>query len=337
MSDLKQPKTKAPFPNAEYRTIIEDENCRVLRISDVSGDGLMTFYKLLPGVSVIYNDFHMSSCESDFQPDCDMLCIDHCREGRIEQEVEKGVYAYFEAGDLKVDRRIHHTGRIEMPTKHFHGLSIVFDLKQARESLPAAMAGFPVDLYSIQKKYCNDNHPFIITGESPVKHIFSELYAVPLKIRNYYLRVKIFELLLFLDAFEPSRNSRDQRPYFYKTQVEKVKAIHKLLTENITERYTLEHLAKRFDIPLTTMKSCFKSVYGSPIFAYMRIYRMNCAANLLRRQKELSIAQIAGMVGYDSPGKFSSAFKDVIGDTPLAYRKFPVHTASLWPDGEEEK
>ena len=134
-----------------------------------------------------------------------------------------------------------------------------------------------------------------------------------------------------------SPDNKEERPYFYKTQVEKIKAMHKLLTENITAHYTLDELAKRFDIPLTTMKSCFKSIYGNPIFTYMRIYRMNSAANLLREQKDLSIAQIAGMVGYDSPGKFSSAFKAVIGDTPLAYRKFPDHTADLWPVGEDEK
>ena len=316
---------------------ITETNCRVARISDITGDRMMTFYEVLPGVSVIYNDFHMSSCESNFRPDCDMLCIDHCREGRIEQEMEKGAYTYFKAGDLKVDRRVHHTGHMEMPTKHFHGISIVFDMKQAAKSLPEAMAGFPVDLYSIQQKYCDDKHPFVIPDDPSIEHIFSELYTIPLKIKNYYLRVKIFELLLFLDALELSSAHKEERPYFYKAHVEKVKAIHKLLMENVAEHYTLDDLAKRFDIPLTTMKSCFKSIYGNSIFAYMRIYRMNSAANLLREQKDLSIAQIAGMVGYDSPGKFSSAFKDVIGDAPLAYRKFPVHTENLWPVGEDKK
>lgn len=326
-----------PFPQGTYQTIVEDESCRVARITDGTGDGIMTFYKVFPGISVIYNDFHMASCESKFVPECDMLCIDHCREGRIEQEVEKGVFTYFEAGDLKVDRRIHHTGHMELPTKHFHGITISFKMEEAAKSLSKAMDGFPVDLYSIQKKYCDDKQPFVIPGEPSIEHIFSELYAIPLKIKKYYLRVKILELLLFLDALELSPDNKEERPYFYKTQVEKIKAIHKLMTENITEHFTLEELARRFNIPLTTMKSCFKSTYGNSIFAYMRTYRMNHAANLLREQKDLSIAQIAGMVGYDSPGKFSSAFKEVIGDTPLAYRKFPVHAVNLWPDGEDEK
>ena len=154
-------------------------------------------------------------------------------------------------------------------------------------------------------------------------------------VQKYYLKVKIFELLLYLDALELA-GTKEERPYFYKTQVEKIKAIRSLMTENLTEHYTLDDLAKRFDIPHTTMKSCFKSIYGNSIFAYMREYRMNYAANLLREQNDLSIAQIAGMVGYDSPGKFSSAFKAVMGSTPLSYRKFPVHAVNLWPGGEDE-
>ena len=99
--------------------------------------------------------------------------------------------------------------------------------------------------------------------------------------------------MLYLDALELA-GTKEERPYFYKTQVEKIKAIRNLMTENLTEHYTLDDLAKRFDIPHTTMKSCFKSIYGNSIFAYMREYRMNYAANLLREQNDLSIAQIAG-------------------------------------------
>lgn len=325
-----------PFLDDTYHTIIEDDDCSVTRISDSSGDGLMTFYHVLPGILVLYNDFHMPSCESGFEANGDLLCIDHCREGRIEQEIEKGVYTYFEAGDLKVDRRVYHTGHMELPTKHYHGMTIALQMDKASKSLTEAMKGFPVDLYALQKKYCDDKHPFVVRGEPLIETIFSQLYAVPVKIKRYYLQVKILELLLYLDALEFSTRT-EERPYFYKTHVEKIKAIHKLLTENLTEHVTLENLSKRYDIPLTTMKNCFKSIYGNSLFAYMRIYRMNHAASLLRKQNELSIAQIAGMVGYDSPGKFSTAFKDVIGDTPLSYRNFPVHSGSLWPGGEDEK
>ena len=54
---------------------------------------------------------------------------------------------------------------------------------------------------------------------------------------------------------------------------------------------------------------------------YMRNYRMNYAASLLRSDKTLKVAEIAGLVGYDSPSKFASAFHQTMGKTPLEYRK----------------
>ena len=38
-------------------------------------------------------------------------------------------------------------------------------------------------------------------------------------------------------------------------------------------------------------------------------------------ETELSVAEIAGRLGYENPNKFSSAFKRVIGETPSAYRR----------------
>lgn len=113
----------------------------------------------------------------------------------------------------------------------------------------------------------------------------------------------------------------EERPYFYKGQVEKIKAIQAFLTEDLTKNYTLEELSERFDIALTPLKNCFKTVYGSPVFTYMRTYRMNCAAAMLKSDKNLKIAEIAGLVGYDSPSKFASAFHQTMGKTPLEYRK----------------
>ncbi len=90
------------------------------------------------------------------------------------------------------------------------------------------------------------------------------------------------ELLLFLEAAELPRRI-DEPAYFYRTQVEKVKAIERYLTEHMDENITQRELSERFDIPQTGMKQCFKSVYGTSIGDWLLKYRMNRAAVLLRR------------------------------------------------------
>lgn len=132
-------------------------------------------------------------------------------------------------------------------------------------------------------------------------------------------KIKILELLLYLEALELPKG-RNEKPYFYSTQVEKVKAVQQFLIAHMDEHYTQEELSRRFDIPLTPLKNCFKTVFGASIGSYLLEYRMNQAAVLLRTKRKMSVAEIAGCVGYDSPSKFAAAFRRKMGMTPMDYR-----------------
>ena len=148
-----------------------------------------------------------------------------------------------------------------------------------------------------------------------------------------YFRVKILELLLYLDALE--LGSGTEKPYFYRSQVETVKAIRSYLAEHLDQHITLEALSRQYQIPLTTMKACFKSVYGSPVNTYMRALRMDRAALLLRKEPEASVTEIAGAVGYDSSSKFAAAFRAAKGQTPLEYRRGGGNPVLSFPDETE--
>lgn len=308
------------FSEKNHETILDNSECRIDRVLGDGGSGTSVRYQIFPGVVVIYSDYHMSACDYGFSPDCDILCIDYCKDGRIEQEIENGAYSFFEEGDLKIGRRIYHTGHAEFPFHCFQGMTILFQMEEASRTIKDQIKGFPVDLYDIQRKYCNDKHPFVIPGEPGIVHIFSEMFRIPAQAKRCYLEVKILELLLYLDSLD-LHCKKAERPYFYKHQIEKVKEIQRLLTENISRHYTLQELSEMFGLSLTAMKSCFKAVYGESVFSYIRKYRMKCAAGLLRQKQGLSVAKIAEMMGYDSHGKFSTAFKAVMGVTPLKYRK----------------
>ena len=103
--------------------------------------------------------------------------------------------------------------------------------------------------------------------------------------------------------------------------METVRAIHRLLTGDLERHYTIAQLSRQFSIPATALKACFKSVYGQPVGAYMRLFRMDRAALLLRQEPQASVAEIAGRVGYDSASKFSAAFKEAKGKSPLEFRR----------------
>lgn len=299
--------------------LAKSDGCSVYQFRNETGDGTMTCYEVFPGAMLSFNDFHVKYFDSEYVPGRNMFVIDHCREGKMEYLAVENAYAYVGAGDIKMDRRLTHTERFVFPSSHYHGLTIGFDMEIAAAALAEEVKDFPVDLIKLQEKYYPGRYPNLIHEKGAAEHIFGELYQVPEKIRIPYFKIKIMELLLYLDALELPKE-QEERPYYYKTQVEKVKAIQAFLAEHMAENYTQEDLSARFEIPLTGMKNCFKSVYGMSIGAWLTDYRMNRAAEFLRADREKSVAEIAGLVGYDSASKFAIAFRKIMGMSPVEYR-----------------
>ena len=103
-------------------------------------------------------------------------------------------------------------------------------------------------------------------------------------------------------------------------QVQLIREIHDYLTEHMDRRITIDELAHLYPINPTTLKEVFKSVYGTSIAAHLKEHRLEKASHLLR-ETELSIAEIARQVGYESQSKFTAAFKEQYGLLPTAYRR----------------
>ena len=217
--------------------LAENDGCSVYQFQNETGEGTITIYEVFPGVSLSYNDFHIRYYDSEFKPDRNLFCIDHCREGRLEYPAADDAYSYVEAGDLKLDRRLTHTGHFEMPLSHYHGAMVSFDMDAACRSLPQEIKDFPVNLRALQEKFCGGIYPYVVHGAGSIEHIFGELYAVPEKIKRSYFKIKILELLLYLEALELPENPVE-KPYFYRTQVEKAKAVQQFLVGHMDENFT---------------------------------------------------------------------------------------------------
>ena len=96
--------------------------------------------------------------------------------------------------------------------------------------------------------------------------------------------------------------------------------VHDELLQNIGRRITIEELSRQYLVNPTTLKAAFKSVYGTSLAAHVREHRMEQAAKLLRTS-DMTIAEIAQSVGYDSQSKFTAAFKTFFHMLPREYRK----------------
>ena len=295
------------------------DDCRVLRLDGETGDGFMTMYCIFDGVYLMYNDFHLRSCVSEYQNAQTVLCIDHCREGRIEHENLYGAHYYMEAGDLRIDRRVHHEGKVEFPLSHYHGMTIGFMQDVAQDALRQAFPWADIDLKRLGAKFCPEKKEFLIRTDERLNTVFAQLYHVPKQIRRDYFRVKVCEMLLLLEAADPEAYT-EQRLFFPAKQTDKVKEIHDLITQELDQSFTVEMLSARFGMPPATLRKVFKAVYGSPIYQYCKTYKMKAAAAMLISEPKLTVAGIAQRLGYDNASKFSAAFRDVMGVTPQNYR-----------------
>ena len=300
-------------------SVTENDDCRISVFRNETGEGIITSYEIMDGIYLLFSDFHMKSMVSEMRHNADLFCLDYCCEGRAEWMLKGGTYLYQQSGDFSIDDRKNAYSSYHLPLNHYHAISITFFMPQAAQSIKDTFKDFPVDISKLKEKYTSQPYPYLIRNNSTAARIFEDIRNIDEQNRETYVKIKIFELLFYLDSVDTD-NIESGREYFYKSHVNKVKQMHEMMINDLEHHYTLDELSQEFEIPLTPMTKCFKGVYGKAIYSYMRDIRMNQAAKQIL-QTNMSIAEAALSVGYSNPSKFSSAFKKVMGKLPNEYRK----------------
>jgi len=91
--------------------------------------------------------------------------------------------------------------------------------------------------------------------------------------------------------------------------------------------WTLDELARAAGTSRSVLAQRFQQLVGSPPMLYLTQWRMQLAANLLRRSNA-SLAHIAEQVGYQTDTAFSRAFRREFGAPPAAWRRSQSTSAS---------
>jgi AraC-like DNA-binding protein len=299
--------------------ISRDEHCVVYRLTDKTGEAFMTSYTVFPGIELIYNDVHLQHFRVDATPPENMFEINHCHEGRVECEVKSGEYLYVSKGDLAINLKANTSPQSNFPLSHYHGITISIDMDKTNDNISCLLEDVIIDLRELKQKLC-DTRSFVVMRENEsFEHIFSELYHVPDKIKLGYFRIKVLEVLLFLSGMNPEEIQQNKK-YYEKKQVDTIKEIKEYITSNLSRKVTIAQISELFHMPSTSMKLCFKEVYGDSIYSFIKKYKMQQAAILLKESTE-SVTEIACRLGYDNASKFSEAFRKEFGMSPSVYRK----------------
>jgi len=130
----------------------------------------------------------------------------------------------------------------------------------------------------------------------------------------------VIEKAMEISCPEIGRDDVEKGTGYTAEQVETVRRMHDELLQHPEQRPTIEELARRCLMNPTTLKAVFKAVYGDSLASHMKEHRLERAAELLRRGEQ-SVSEIAAAVGYDSPSRFSAAFRERYHMLPTEYRK----------------
>ena len=281
----------------------------------------MSRHTVFDGIDLMFLDVKQETIQFYAKSHTKTFAINHCEEGRIECKFTSGDYLYMGPGDMSIGWHIHADYQHEnyFPTKLFKGIVLLVDVEKAQPVLDALVTEARIDLTQLANRFCEHSDFGMMMEETEsVRQIFSSLYKVPDQIKGHYFKLKVIEIFLLLSVI--STTNHEKRSSYRKQQVDIVKAVNEYISTQFMKRITIDSLSDQFDIPTSTLKRCFKGVYGTTIHHYLKECRINAAKHLLQ-ESDQSVLEIANAVGYENGSKFTSAFKEATGVTPSAYRK----------------
>jgi len=278
----------------------------------------MKIYNLSPGIKLTHHSVHTDRSYLGAAKKGNVIEIHHCREGRMECSYEDG-YLYLMPGDLAIGIAERDTKEYVFPLRHYHGITITINTDIAPKCFSCFLKDVNVQPLKVAHKLCEESAWFIIRSKDYIEHLFSEMYSVPCGNAKGYYKIKVLELLLVLSGIDPNEN-RLNTYTLSGSQVELAKRAASYIADNMDSSISVALLSQKFHVSATHLQNAFKGVFGVPVFSYIRIHKMNAAAlQLVRTDK--TVMEIANECGYDNASKFASAFREIMNETPLDYRK----------------
>jgi AraC family transcriptional regulator of arabinose operon len=126
----------------------------------------------------------------------------------------------------------------------------------------------------------------------------------------------LYELLLDLYRYGTHAEVRSKQQFF-----ELLSPALRYIEDHYHEQITLEDLASRLCVTPQYTCSLFQNTLGIRPFEYITKIRLRKAKELLQRQHDLNINEIARRVGYENTSYFNKLFMRDEGMTPKLFRR----------------
>lgn len=140
-------------------------------------------------------------------------------------------------------------------------------------------------------------------------------------LKRMYLESKVIELIaLVLDHDSVVQQGDVISGRLKPEQLERVHYAREILLKDLSNPPTLEQLARQVGLNDFLLKQGFRQAFGTTVYEMLKSYRLELAQQLLA-ERNMSVAEIAHLIGYGSSAALWRAFKQKFGVSPKQYQK----------------
>lgn len=227
--------------------------------------------------------------------------------GKTVIELAEGELCFINAGILhnvwKTDRNPSEYNSVVFHPRLIGGLDSIYWVKYVQ---PLNESNFP---------------PYLLfRSDEKISRLFADLWRIQSEQSPGYendIRYLLTRLLMHLsDA--PKENHR-QLPEREQRDIRRMKSMLTFLESHFSEELTLKQIAESASISETECLRCFQRSIGTSPIRFLKEYRLQRAADLLRTTDE-SVTEIATACGFFDMSYFTRAFRQLYAATPTNYR-----------------
>lgn len=134
-------------------------------------------------------------------------------------------------------------------------------------------------------------------------------------IARMYLQGKVLEVLTLQLAQLAQAESSIPKSTLKSKNIDPIYEARSILTTQLENPPSILELAEQVGVSDRTLRSGFRKLFGTTVLGYLTQQRLQQAETILRTG-ELSVAEVANLVGYAHLSHFAAAFKRQFGITP---------------------
>ena len=275
--------------------------------------------EIVDGIWAIYHDIDSRIQGMHPEETKDIIKMNYCISGRCECVYKKNRVVYvgsrdFLASKIKHDYEMHH-----FPFGRYIGYSIEMTEEKLDVFLNRLFPNSKVSSQLLTKKI-SQRGPFLVASNNAKIHeIFMSLMSIQGLFQEEWTILKLGELILYILSDDLLSNDVEGK-YFSQELINKIKHIKSCVTSDVENYMKIDEIAQKYTISNKGFTECFKAVYGKTYYAFIKEFRIQKSAEILRTEP-CKVSDVAMRVGYQNASKFSKAFHDIMGVSPLNYKK----------------